>query len=157
MAISLEPVHEDEQVSVRCSRSLLVMVWRRTPTAHGITSCVRAIEEMFERRPGRVVLCAIAAAGVAVPDEGARRALQRAIRQFEPHLAGAVNLIAATGFQAAAMRAALTGIALVVRSPYPTAFVGTAREAAAFVASHWPAEDPPIPASIDLELALAAP
>lgn len=156
MAITFEEIHGDEEVSVRCSRSLAVIVWRRTTTARGVSSVTRALEELFRRRPGRVVLCALATARVQVPDDATRRAMQQGIRQIEPHLAGAVNLIPKTGFQAAALRAALTGIALIVRPPYPIAFVGTTREASTFLAAKWPAEDKPAPAPIDLESALIA-
>jgi hypothetical protein len=155
MAISFEVVHEDEQFGIRCSRSLATIVWHRSPTAHGIVPGVRALEETFRRRAGRFVLCVTASAGVSLPEGGARRAIERAIRQIEPYLTGAVNILPATGFQGAALRAALTGIALVVRNPYPIAFVSTAREAAAFVTAHWPAEERPAPATADLELALA--
>ncbi|MEI8254818.1 MAG: hypothetical protein WCJ30_04015 [Deltaproteobacteria bacterium] len=150
MAIDLQKYHQDETCTAFTWRSLLVLVWHRSPSADAFETLTPKMIAAAHASPHRLLLCAIAAPGATSMDAGARDAAQRGLKRLDDRLAGAVNVITATGFAAAAIRGALTGLSLLLRPKYPTAFVGSMAEASAFVAKHWPSTDSPEPSIAEL-------
>jgi hypothetical protein len=156
MPIDLEAMYTDDICSVYQHRALLCLAWRKAPIAGSTTALFRPVMDAARRAPHRAVLCALIAPNAGIPDSAAREETQRAIKSLDDHLVGAVNVVGGSGFQAAALRAVLTGFSLFVRAGYPTAFVATEAEAAAFVCQHWPKQDAPAPTTAEVTRALAA-
>lgn len=80
-------------------------------------------------------LLAILGPGAPPGDSEVRETIQSAIKRVDSRIGGVVNVVEGEGFRAAAMRAALTGMGLVIRSRYPNRSFGSIPEAASFVAS----------------------
>jgi hypothetical protein len=156
MAITLAVAHTDDVCTLHRWRSLVCIVWHAMPQPGRMVAVFRAWEGAARGISGRVMLCAISTPNTGVPEGEAREEMQRTIKRIEGQLAGVVNVVSGTGFQAAALRCVLTGFALVVRPPYPTAFVATPAEAASFIHQHWPKQDAPAPEGAELMRALAA-
>lgn len=156
MPIALATAHTDDICTLYRWRSLVCICWHAMPQAGRVAGVLRAWENVVREVPGRVVFCALSTPGTGIPDGDAREELQRAIKRIEGRLSGAVNVVTGAGFQAAALRGVLTGFSLVVRPPYPTAFVATPAEAASFIHQQWPKQDAPVPEAAELTSALAA-
>jgi hypothetical protein len=153
--IVFEPLFEDDVCSFYKWRSLAVLCWWQTPTVLSNAGMTTAVLQIVRRESRSFVLCSmIAASAAAPPDAEARAAVQRSIKQFEPHMAGLVNVVFGTGFQAATIRAIVGGLLFALRHPFPTAVVADEHAAALFILRQWPAEDEPAPAAAALEAAL---
>ena len=156
MPLQFETKYEDQVVTIATARSLLTLVWRATPTVANVATASHALSEVIGRGDRPWVLCALAAPSVAAPDGPTRTALERELKQLDGRCTGAVNIVLARGFVAAAVRGMLTGLNLFVRPQYPTSFVATTVEGASFIAKHWPRGDAPPPSEREVEHALAA-
>lgn len=152
-SIVLEKFFSDDVCTLYRGRALVVIAWRSTPTVVAIGSMSQVLFSAVRGNPGDTLVCAMIDTEVPMPDTAAREALQAGIRRLGV-LRGAVNVISGTGFRAAAMRGMLSGFAMLIRPKYPTSFVGTAGEAAAFLVANWPEGDPPVPSRSDLAAAL---
>ena len=149
----LENFFSDDVCTLYRGRALVVIAWRWTPTVAAIGPMSRVLFPAVRGNPGNTLVCAAIDTEVPMPDTAAREALQAGIRRLGV-LRGVVNVILGTGFRAAAMRGMLSGFALVIRPKYPTSFVGSANEAAAFLVANWPEGDSPVPSRSDLAAAL---
>jgi hypothetical protein len=152
MPVRLEKTYADDACSLYTWRSLVVIAWRRTPTLETVPNAGRAMLEITKHHTGKIVLCAIASPAVTAPDAATRESLERYLKSLDDRCTGAVNVVLARGFVAAAVRGMLTGFSLILRPKYPTSFVATLLEGATFVIRHWPGDD--VPAASDLENAL---
>lgn len=150
-----ETLFTDDFVGVYRHRSLLTLVWRTTPSVKRLAQPERALAAAARITVGGALLCALADASWPLPDGETRAALTAAIKRMGP-LRAVANVVSGSGFQAAAMRALLSGFSMAIRPKYPVAIVGTAQEGASFLVSHWPGQDPPPPGGAELSVALAS-
>lgn len=153
-SITLDSVFADDLCSLYRWRSLVVVAWRATPTTASLGPANRAVGTILRANPGAFQLCSLLGAGSALPDAETREALRAGIRKLGK-LRAAVTVISGTGFRAAAMRAMMSGLSLVVRQTFPTGFVGNEADAAAFLVRYWPEVDAPAPGRGELARALA--
>ncbi|MFO0556029.1 MAG: hypothetical protein U0271_47060 [Polyangiaceae bacterium] len=137
-------------------RSLVVLVWQSAPTYSSVNAATPGLLSLVQRCPHKALFCAITPPDLSLPDAPAREALQKGVKQLDPYLLGAVNIVLASGFASAAVRGVLTGFQLLARPGYPVSFVGTHLEAASFLVRNWPRADAPAPDALELEAALAS-
>lgn len=155
MSTTLQLEYEDDLCALYTWRALVVVIWRKAPTAATIRRPAATLFRALERPGHPVVFAALAPPQLLLPDSDARKALHDVIRAMDAHLAGAVSVVLGSGFQAAAVRAMLSGFALLARQKHPVAFVGTTAAAAEFVVGHWPAAAAPAPLKALVATALA--
>ena len=132
--------YQDEVCGIHTWRSVVIIVWRRPVSPETLTWPAAALTRAVKSFSHPVVMAAIIPANVKAPEGEARRALQEGIRSIDAHLTGAVNIVLGTGFQAAAIRAVLSGLSLAARQRHPITFVSSADEAADFIFDHWPSQ-----------------
>lgn len=156
MTLALEKLADDESIVVYASRSLIALVWKTTPVAASLDTVTRTLFARMRARREPFVLCAISPEGIGLPDAATRSALHTAVQRIDPYLACATTVVRSSGFQAAAIRALLSGLSQTLRPRYPVAFVANEREAAVMLAKHWPAADAPMPTVAELSGTLLA-
>jgi hypothetical protein len=152
--ISLAIVSQDDVCTVFTWRSLVVMAWHQGPTVSAVPTLEAAIARVTRRAPHGIIFCSLISAAAAVPDAEGCAAARRGLKRCEPSIVATVNAILGTGFHAAAIRAVVTWLHLVLRPPFPKAVVADVREAARFVVQHWPPADGSAPDALALEAAL---
>jgi lysozyme family protein len=154
-SIVLETLFSDAVCTLYRGRSLIVLAWHSTPTVTVIGAMAMALMTAVRSDPANTLICALIDTRMPMPDSAAREALEVRIQRLGT-VRGAVNVIAGTGFRAAAMRGLLSGLARVARPSYPVSYVGTPSEAAAFLALRWPPTDAHVPSQSELERVLTA-
>ena len=68
------------------------------------------------------------------PDAGARPVFAKAMRECGPVMRGGAYVVPAGGFAAATIRAAITGLSLLAREPYPIEVFAAPERASAWIA-----------------------
>lgn len=154
MSIEFETAYEDAVCTLSTWRSVLLLHWHARPTKATLTALMSALPAAEQRMRHGFVACTLVPSGTGLPDAETRALMERSIKRLEERCVGTVNVILGTGFAAAAVRAAMTGLVLVVRTKNPTSFVATPAEGAQFVVNHWPAADRPTPLAGEVAAAL---
>jgi hypothetical protein len=144
-----EKLFSDSICTIYRGRALVVLSWHAQPTVVGVGPVSHALLATVKGNAADTLICALIDTEMPMPDSATREVLQAGIQRLGV-VRGVVNVIAGTGFRAAAMRGMLSGFSMLVRHRYPMSFVATENEAASFLVNQWPAKDAPPPSQSDL-------
>lgn len=100
-------------------RNIFVLFDRGAALPHDYALATQLILEQARHCPRGLGALTVWPAALPVPHESIRRAILGAYQTLAPHLRGAAFILEGEDFRAAAVRAALAGIHLALRHPYP--------------------------------------
>ncbi|MBX3274639.1 MAG: hypothetical protein KF729_30515 [Sandaracinaceae bacterium] len=133
----IDPIELSAEFRLGACGPIAVSVWQSAPRIEHAQASV-ALLQRLSRAHGKIGLLAILAEGCALPDEAVRATLGEGLVRVESHIAGVANVVEGQGFRAAALRGALTSLALLVGARYPQKVFGDVGAAAAFLADRAP-------------------
>lgn len=110
------------------------IVWKERTLA---TTVERMRETMLRRMraiEGRIGILIVVAPDAPMPDAAARQGIAKLFADLGDRLAGSALAYEGEGFRAAAVRGVVTGIALLVRRPFPHRIFESARSGAEWLA-----------------------
>jgi hypothetical protein len=143
----VEPVLVEPLVRVgRVAPGLVVIRWTSTPDARAVARMDAAVVRAMRDRGARTVgIVPIVDAGAPQPDPEARAALARVMEKHDRALYGTAYVVLGSGFQAAAIRGAITGLMLLARHTHATKVFATVPQAVRWLASRAEAAGEPAP------------
>jgi hypothetical protein len=106
------------------------VVWKRETTAEGVEVLQETYREQATRYPSGVYLLTIIEKGAPMPSTEQREEVAVFLRSGSGRTRMSAVVIEGTGFRAAAVRSVVTGLAMLVRLPYPHEIFGTLEQAA---------------------------
>jgi hypothetical protein len=132
--VEVEIVASDSEWSCGRRRNLVVLVWRGETTADRARKATEVLREMAEQRAGGIGIAVVVEPKAPPPEADVRPLFTAAMRECGPRIRGVAYVVPAGGFRGAAVRAAITGLSLVAREPYPTHVFAESERAAAWIA-----------------------
>jgi hypothetical protein len=105
-------------------------VWKRDTTAEGVEALAQTYREHAARYPSGVYLLTIVERDAPMPPTEQREAVAVFLRSGSGRTRMSAVVIEGTGFRAAAVRSVVTGLAMLVRLPYPHEIFGSLEQAA---------------------------
>lgn len=121
-------------------RNVVMSAYIDPPSEAAIVRATRDLRTQFAATKRRQFWCAYFVAGGVIPDmkqtDKIRAAFLGLMKETESIMQASVNVIDGSGFAAAALRAAGSGIVTFARAPYPIKIVSSVREAASTLARH---------------------
>ena len=147
----MDPAEVSADFRLGACGPIAVSVWQSAPQIEHARSSV-ALLTRLSRAHGEIGLLAILAEGCALPDEAVRATLAEGLVRVEGCIAGVANVVEGQGFRAAALRGALTSLALLVGARYPQKVFGDVTAAAAFLTERAPGW----PSALELSRAVGA-
>jgi hypothetical protein len=132
---SVEIIAKEENWTLTRHRNLAIVNWRKKPMHEQEKRIILGLRNMAAApdRPTLHVLVVVEASASA-PDTEVRSAMQDDIRAMGRQVGSLSALLLAEGFIAAAVRAALTGMNVILRESFPTKVFGNAADTAAWLA-----------------------
>jgi hypothetical protein len=124
-------------------RHFAFVLWQSRPTAESVRALERTYVQLGKELADGFWVLGVIEAGVAQPEAAERDAIGDAMNAAGKQLRGTATVLEATGFLAATIRGALGAMVLLTRSQFPRAFVGSLREAAAWMKARAPGVDDP--------------
>jgi hypothetical protein len=106
------------------------VVWKRETTLEGVEALATAYREQATRYPSGVYLLTIIEHGAPMPSTEEREAVAVFLRSGAGRTRMSAVVSEGTGFRAAAVRSVVTGLAMLVRLPYPHEVFGSLDQAA---------------------------
>ncbi|HEY6877594.1 MAG TPA: hypothetical protein VI299_06220 [Polyangiales bacterium] len=106
------------------------VVWKRETTAEGVEALTEAYREQTARYPSGVYLLTIVEKDAPMPPVEQREAVAVFLRSGAGRTRMSAVVIEGTGFRAAAVRSVVTGLAMLVRLPYPHEIFSSLEQAA---------------------------
>jgi hypothetical protein len=106
------------------------VVWKRETTPEGVDALTTTYREQASRYPSGVYLLTIVERDAPMPAPPQREALAVFLRSGGGRTRMSAVVIEGTGFRAAAVRSVVTGLAMLVRLPYPHEIFGSMEQAA---------------------------
>jgi len=116
----------------------LIGVWDGTVTVPSIQKWQRQIESLVSAAPRRTVYLSYERSGFQMPDDTVRKLIIETLRSIDGQLAACAVVLPGSGFKNAAVRALVSGLALVARPKTPLKSLHTIDEAHAWVRAHLP-------------------
>ena len=117
-------------------RNILVLVWRgQTNFARAKRAIALAKDMAAEHAAAGMGIIIVVESKALVPDADARPVFVAGMRECGPSIRGAAYVVTASGFGGAAIRAAISGLSLVAREPYPTRVFATPNDAAKWLST----------------------
>ena len=113
----------------RCG-NVSLYVWRKLTLPSAMAAVVQSFEEARRAGAGRFANYGVAEADSSLPEAEMRARLAHLMRDFADDMAASAFTFEGTGFRAAAVRTAATGLALIARQPYPHRIFNATRVAA---------------------------
>lgn len=113
-------------------------VWRAKPTVESAVVLQDRYLALAKQAPAGFFTFGVIEAGVPNPDAPAHRAITAAMDAVENELLGAAVVVEATGFAAAALRAALATMSMLTRVRSPRRFFASVDAAAIWTAQLMP-------------------
>jgi hypothetical protein len=129
-AAMLERLYEGPDFSLGRIRDVLIIRWWRTPTVAACEELDRAMTRAL-LTGARTVVLPVVDTSVAAPTGAARAALEDVIAKQDRMIDRVVYVVLGTGFQAAAIRAVITGMVLAKRPRHRTTVYPTVSAAVA--------------------------
>ncbi len=105
-------------------------VFKRETTLGGVRTIQRAYDDLAARFPSGVFMVTIVEDGAPMPVVEVRDALAKFLASGAGRTTMSAVIHEGVGFRAAAVRAVVTGLAMVARLPYPHKVFGTPTDAA---------------------------
>jgi hypothetical protein len=106
------------------------VVWKRETTLEGVEALAQAYREQASRYPSGVYLLTIIEQGAPMPSTEEREAVAVFLRSGGGRTRMSAVVSEGSGFRAAAVRSVVTGLAMLVRLPYPHGVFGSLDQAA---------------------------
>lgn len=110
--------HEAVGLTTALLGDVLVLHYRRTPTEQTVVEVERQVKAAVAERE-RIAILVIIAADQPVPDAGTRSGITQLLERYTSNAIAIAQVPRGSGFMAAAVRAVLTSMSLIVRPPYP--------------------------------------
>ena len=126
----------EEGVAVGLWGDTLVVYYDRTPTMATVAAIEAATKVEAQGVKSLTVLVAIEASRCRAPPADVRAQTQQTLQRFAERTGAIAYVLVGSGFGAAAARAVIGGILLVVRPNYPVKVFSTVREALPWLHSH---------------------
>lgn len=114
---------------------LLVSIWDTAATVDQARSAASMLAALG-RTEDQILMMAVLGPSCPPPDNAVRDIFAAEINRLSGRIAAVANIVEGQGFRAAAMRAVLTGLALVIRSPQLQKACPTVDDGAHFLADH---------------------
>lgn len=111
------------------------VIWRRETTARGVEALSAAYRDHASRYPSGVYLLTIIEPGAPMPAPAERESIAVFLRMCGGRTRMSAVVIEGSGFRAAAVRSVVTGMAMLVRLPYPHEIFGSLEQAARWLGS----------------------
>jgi hypothetical protein len=111
---------------------LAIAIFDRATTEQDATAVAHLLGKISLAHPSIAIL-SIVGRDCTVPDASVRNRLTSEVKNIQRQLVAAATVIEGTGFRAAAMRGAVTGMTLLLRAPHPAKTFATVLDAAAFL------------------------
>lgn len=124
----------DDHIIMVWERSVCV-VWKRATTLAGIEKLSSVYKEQAVRYPDGIYLLTIVEPTAPLPPPEAREALAIFLRSGGGRTRLSAVVHEGNGFRAAAVRSVVTGLAMLVRLPYPHEIFATVDQAARWLAN----------------------
>jgi serine/threonine protein kinase len=129
----VQTLHDDENLRAGRIGDVVVIRWRKPPTIVAVEAMDRAIARAIRELGGACMIMPVIDAAMRAPEEDARRSLARSIARFDTSVVAVAYVVRGEGFQAAALRSAITGLMLVARPSHPTKVFAALHEGAAWL------------------------
>jgi hypothetical protein len=114
-------------------RDLFVIVDNGHARPSDYMSCAREVNQLAQRYPDGVGLITVLPPLTTPPEPEVRQAIKDAYGVVAKHLRAVCWIVEGTEFRAAAVRAALAGLRLLMRPPFPTMVTSTYQEGVTWV------------------------
>lgn len=111
-------------------QNITIVVWPSLATAPAVARLAVVLQSMAEAHPKGMANVQIIPGSAAVPTPEARKGFVELIGKHSKDFSSVEVILLAGGFWASAMRAAVTGISMVVPHPFPLRMHGKMSEAA---------------------------
>ncbi|MDP3275652.1 MAG: hypothetical protein Q8Q09_10690 [Deltaproteobacteria bacterium] len=134
---ALRILHNDHCSVVATAGDLIVVRWRAKLELESSRRAMQAVE-VGSTKSKRTAMIVVSDRGVGAPESAIRDELSKGLTQMNDRFSAGAIVVSDEGFVAASVRAALTGMILVVRQPYPLKIVTTLAEAVVFLRSKVP-------------------
>jgi hypothetical protein len=112
---------------------LAIAIFDRATTEQDAEAVARLLAQMARAHPS-IAMLSVVGSDCTLPDAKVRNRLTSEVKNIQKQLIAAVTVIEGSGFRAAAMRGAVTGMTLLLRASYPAKTFATVRDAAEFLA-----------------------
>lgn len=110
--------HEATGLTSALLGDVLVLHYRRTPTQQTVEEVERRVKAAVAAR-ARIGILVVIDPDQPVPDAATRMGITQLLERYAPHAIAIAQVPRGSGFMAAAVRAVLASITMVVRPPYP--------------------------------------
>lgn len=120
-----------------CARwcNTVVLVWRGTTNMERARRAMAVLRDAAtEHASTGIASLVVVEPRAATPDSDTRPVFAAGMRECGSRLHGVAYVVAAKGFRGAAVRAAISGLSLLAREPYPTKVFTSTGDAAAWLA-----------------------
>jgi hypothetical protein len=124
----------DDHIIMIWDRSVCV-VWKKATTLAGVEKLTSVYNEQAGRHPDGLYLLTIVEPTASLPPPEAREALAVFLRGGGGRTRLSAVVHEGNGFRAAAVRSVVTGLAMLVRLPYPHEIFATVEQAAKWLAT----------------------
>jgi hypothetical protein len=133
--MKLELVHRSPGFASGAYGPLAISVWDDAPSREHAMNAASLLDSVA-RAHKEVLLLAVVGPDCPPPESAVREILAAELRRLSKQIVASANLVEGQGFRAAALRSVLTGMALLVRPPYPQKICATMTEASEFLVGY---------------------
>ena len=112
---------------------MFLIVWKVRTLASTVDRMREAVLRKARAAHGKVGILIVVAPDAPMPDAAAREGIAKLFTDLGDELAGSALVYEGEGFRAAAVRGVVTGIALLVRRPFPHRIFESASSGAAWL------------------------
>jgi hypothetical protein len=116
------------ELRVAIWRDIFVIVDNGHGHASDYMSCAREVTQLAQRYPDGLALVTVLPPLTTPPESDVRKAIKDAYAVVAKHLRAVCWIVEGTEFRAAAVRAALAGLRLLMRPPFPTMIASSYEE-----------------------------
>jgi hypothetical protein len=156
MMLDPPQIHSADRTHVLATwRGHVVALWDGAPQLPAVQRFAELLAKQVDARPGGVVYLAQLPATLALPDSQVREAFAKAGRAVSGRIAGIAVTVEGDGFRAAAVRAMVTGIGMMVGGRLPLRCFRSLAEAAAWGSVRLAASSAPLGSADEVESAFA--
>jgi hypothetical protein len=113
----------------------LLGIWDGAVSIVSVRQWRQHLQSLVKANPRRTVYISYERAGFQMPDDAVRKLIADTLRAVDGQLAACVVILPGQGFKAAAVRALVSGIALMARPKSPLGCVRNIAEAQSWVAA----------------------
>jgi N-acetylglucosamine kinase-like BadF-type ATPase len=98
--------------------ALFMVVWRHETTLAAVAELAPLVTQFAAQHP-RFALLVIVEESASLPSSTVRERIAASLQRVAPYIGASAVVHEGSGFRAAAVRAVLAGLGLIVRPPYP--------------------------------------